>query len=164
MSSSNGRVDVNSSSQTQNLFALYDKIPSSQCSTYRDALEGQWDNTQLSLAYFSKENVQIIQNGIRAGVYNKSNSQYIIPPQNCDTLKIIMRGIYLQYAANKPTHISEQISQLNNMVLNYCIPQAYSEAKGYMKYLRDVGTLVVPIAHPILAKNNDKELVLKDWF
>jgi hypothetical protein len=50
------------------------------------------------------------------------------------------------------------------MVLNFCIQQVYSEAKGYMKYLSDASNMYVPIAHPILAKDDDKELVLKPWF
>ena len=75
-----------------------------------------------------------------------------------------MRSVFLQYSSNKPTHITEQIIALNKMVLNYCIGQVYSEAQGYMKYIDDVSTLAMPIAHPILANNKDKELVLKSWF
>jgi hypothetical protein len=33
-----------------------------------------------------------------------------------------------------------------------------------MKYIDDASTLVVPIAHPIMAENTDRELVLKPWF
>jgi hypothetical protein len=63
-----------------------------------------------------------------------------------------------------PGHISNQIESLNQMVLNFCIQQVYSEAKGYMKYLSDASNMYDPIAHPVLAKENDKELVLKPWF
>jgi hypothetical protein len=143
---------------------MYDKIPAHQCTTYRNPLEGQWDDSTLSNAYFSKENIQIIQNGIRAGVYKQSNNQYIVAPQDCDSLKIVMRSIYLQYSANLPGNVSGQIEALNQMVLNFCIQQVYSEAKGYMKYLSDASNMYVPIAHPILAKDDDKELVLKPWF
>jgi len=160
---SNGRIDIQSP-DTRSLFNMYDKIPAHQCSTYRNPLEGQWDDTTLSNAYFSKENIQIIQNGIRAGVYKQSNNQYVVAPQDCDSLKIVMRSIYLQYSANLPGNVSGQIEALNQMVLNFCIQQVYSEAKGYMKYLSDASNMYVPIAHPILAKDDDKELVLKPWF
>ena len=93
---SNGRIDIQSP-DTRSLFNMYDKIPAHQCSTYRNPLEGQWDDSTLSNAYFSKENIQIIQNGIRAGVYKQSNNQYVVAPQDCDSLKIVMRSIYLQY-------------------------------------------------------------------
>ena len=160
---SNGRIDIQSP-DTRSLFNMYDKIPAHQCSTYRNPLEGQWDDSTLSNAYFSKENIQIIQNGIRAGVYKQSNKQYVVAPQDCDSLKIVMRSIYLQYSANLPGNISSQIEALNQMVLNFCIQQVYGEAKGYMKYLSDASNMYVPIAHPVLAKDDDKELVLKPWF
>ena len=160
---SNGRIDIQSP-DTKSLFNMYDKIPAHQCTTYRNPLEGQWDDSTLSNAYFSKENIQIIQNGIRAGVYKQSNNQYVVAPQDCDSLKIVMRSIYLQYSANLPGNISGQIEALNQMVLNFCIQQVYSEAKGYMKYLSDASNMYVPIAHPVLAKDDDKELILKPWF
>jgi hypothetical protein len=160
---SNGRIDIQSP-DTRSLFNMYDKIPAHQCTTYRNPLEGQWDDSPLSNAYFSKENIQIIQNGIRAGVYKQSNNQYVVAPQDCDSLKIVMRSIFLQYSANLPGNVSNQIEALNQMVLNFCIQQVYSEAKGYMKYLSDASNMYVPIAHPILAKDDDKELVLKPWF
>ena len=161
--SNNGRVDIRSPN-TSNLFAMYDKIPANQCTTYRNPVEGIWDSNALANAFFSKENIQIIQNGIRSGVYEKSNGQYLIGPQDCDSLKIIMRSVFLQNSANQPDNIGQQIYELNQMVLNYCIPQVYGEAKGYMKYISDVSTLAVPIAHPIMAEDRDKELVLKPWF
>jgi hypothetical protein len=163
MSYLNGRVNIKTPN-TSHLFAMYDKIPANQCTTYRNPTEGLWDNTDLSNAFFSQENIKIIQNGIRAGVYHKSKGQYIIGPQDCDSLKIIMRSIFLQYSANFKNEVTEQVKQLNQMVLNYCIQQVYGEAQGYMKYINDVSTLAVPIAHPVMASNTDRELEWKGWF
>lgn len=159
----NGRINIKSPN-TSALFQMYDKIPANQCVTFRNATEGLWDQNSLSQAFFSQQNIQILQNGIRAGVYHKSNGQYTIGPQDCDSLKIIMRSVFLQYSANQPNNISQQIEELNKMVLNYCIQQVYSEAQGYMKYVDDASTLVVPIAHPVQASNNDRQLELKPWF
>ena len=75
-----------------------------------------------------------------------------------------MRSIYLQYSSNLPTNINEQIVALNKMVLNYCIPQVFSEAQGYMKYLSDASTMYTPMEPPVLAKENDKQLFLKSFF
>ena len=159
----NGRVDIKTPN-TSELFQMYDKIPANQCTTFRNATEGLWSENSLSNAFFSLQNIQIIQNGIRAGVYKRSNGQYVIGPQDCDSIKIIMRSVFLQHSANKPSNISQQIEELNKIVLNYCIQQIYSEAQGYMKYVDDVSTLVVPIAHPIQTSNNDRQLELKSWF
>ena len=159
----NGRVDIKTPN-TSKLFQMYDKIPANQCTTFRSATEGLWDDTILSQVYFSQQNIQIIQNGIRAGVYNRSNGQYIIGPQDCDSLKIIMRSIFLQYSANQPNNITQQVEELNKLVLEYCIQQVYSEAQGYMTYVNDVSTLVVPIERPVMTSNNDRQLELKSWF
>ena len=159
----NGRVDIKSPN-TSALFEMYDKIPANQCVTFRNPTEGLWTDTNLSQTFFSQQNIQIIQNGIRAGVYHKSNGQYTIGPQDCDSLKIVMRSIYLQHSANQPNNITQQVVELNKIVLNYCIQQVYSEAQGYMKYLDDASTLVVPIAHPVMADNTDRELEFKGWF
>jgi hypothetical protein len=159
----NGRVDIKTAS-TSDLFKMYDKIPAHQCTTFRNPTEGLWNDTVLSQVFFSRENIQIIQNGIRAGVYKRSNNQYVIGSQDCDSLKIIMRSVYLQYASNLPNNIPEQVAELNKLVLNYCIQQVYSEAQGYMKYVDDVSTLAVPIAHPVQASNTGREIEFKSWF
>jgi len=161
--SSNGRVDIEGP-RTPDLFQMYDKIPVNQCATFRDPTAGIWNNTKLSDGFFSSKNITIIQNGIRSGVYKRSSSQYTIGNQDEDTLKIIMRSIFLQHAANQPTNVEQQIYELNKMVWDYCIPQVYGEAQGYYKYISDASTMYKPIAPPILAKNNDKQLILKPWF
>jgi len=159
----NGRVDIKTP-DTSTLFQMYDKIPAGQIASFRNATEGLWNETTLSLAFFSQENIQMLQNGIRAGVYNRSNGQYIIGPQDYDALKIIMRSVYLQHSINQPDNFIQQIKALNQMVLDYCIQQVYSEAQGYMKYINDVSTLVVPIAPPVMADNTDRLLEFKRWF
>jgi hypothetical protein len=108
--------------------------------------------------------MKIVQNGIRAGVYNKSNGHYVIGEQNCDELQIIMRSIFLQFSKNLAIDIPGQIQKLNDLVLNYAVNQVYGEAEGYMKYKRDASTLVVPLSTPILSYSNDKQLELKHWF
>jgi hypothetical protein len=159
----NGRVDIKSPN-TSTLFQMYDKIPANQCVTFRNPTEGLWTSDSLSNAFFSQQNIQIIQNGIRAGVYHRSNGQYVIGPQDCDSLKIVMRSVFLQNSANQPNNITQQIAQLNKIVLEYCIQQVYSEAQGYIKYINDASTLVVPISHPVMANENDRQLELKPWF
>jgi len=165
---SNGRIDIinkTTSPDLSNLFAMYDKIPANQCATFREPTLGQWDETPLSKTYFSKENIQIIQNGIRTGVYKKSNQQYIVAPQDCDALKIIMRSVFLQHSSNQPNNIPQQIQELNKIVLDYCIFQVYSEAQSYMKYLHDVSTLAVPLATPIVETQKDKNnYLMPKWF
>ena len=111
MTCSNGRVDISQQTPPDiaQLFDLYDKIPAHQCSTYQEPTIGIWNETPISQAYFSKENIQIIQNGIRAGVFYRSNKQYVVGPQDCDSIKVIMRSVYLTHAANQSINLTQQI-------------------------------------------------------
>ena len=162
-SSTNGRVNI-LGPNTDIRFSMSDRIPIDQATSFRDAMTGNWNNTILSDTFFSAQNIKIIQNAIRVGVYKRSNGNYIIGEQNYDELKIIMRSIFLQHSKNLAINIREQIENLNKLVLDYSINQVYGEAEGYMKYKRDASTLVVPIAMPILSYSNDKQLELKKWF
>jgi len=159
----NGRINIKTPN-TSVLFNMYDKIPANQCVTFRNPTEGIWNDTPLSSAFFSGANLKILQNGIRAGVYVKSNKQYLIGEQDCDSLKIVMRSVFLQHSANQTSNVADQIGELNKIVLNYCIQQVYGEAQGYLKYLNDASTLVIPIAHPVMSDNTDRQLEFNRWF
>ena len=161
--STNGRLNILEPHMNQ--FSLYDKIPSSnQCETFHDAMTGNFTNSTLSQIYFSKENIEIIQNGLRAGVYEVSNHQYLIDNQNCDTLKIIMRSVFLQSSTNLPNNIREQIEALNKIVIEYCVKQIYSEAQAYINYKHDVSNMYTPMDRPTQPDYNNKTLELKHWF
>ena len=119
--------------------------------------------TLLSSVFFSLDNIEILQNALRAQVYLKTNKKYIIDKQNYDQLKIIMRGIYLQHALHKDDHIKEQVETLNKLVLDYCVPQLYSELMSYMKYKEDITTLPVPLKNPVYYAS-DKTIELNRFF
>ena len=113
----NGRINI-AGDNTMKRFELYDKIPINERENENfnsSALTGNWENSILSNAFFSGENISIIQNAIRAGVHAKTNGRYLISNQDIDTIKIIMRAIYLQHCKNLPTNITEQIQELNTI-------------------------------------------------
>jgi hypothetical protein len=74
-----------------------------------------------------------------------------------------MRSVFLQYSLHKSTNIREQVEQLNQIVLNYCVPRVYSELMSYLKYKEDISTLPVPQENPIFLAP-DKTLELKHFF
>jgi hypothetical protein len=85
-----------------------------------DMLRGNWEQTNLSRAFFSPENIKVLQNQIRKEVNVRSGTKnYMIDDQSVDELKIIMRGMYYQYARNLETNIKEQVSDLNNKVIDF---------------------------------------------
>lgn len=159
----NGRVNI-ISPDTNALFAMKDKIQAGENMDFRQAMTGNWYDTKLSDAFFSGQNIQALQNGLRAGVYKRSNNQYLISEQSPDELKIVMRSIFLQYSRNEAQGIPSQIAALNKLVLDYAIGQVYGAAEGYMKYKQDASTMYDPIAHPVMSAVKDKQLVLKKWF
>ena len=114
-----------------------------------DMLRGNWEKTTLSRAFFSPENIKQLQNSIREGVYRESgDKKYVIDNQSVDELKIIMRGIYYQYARNLEANITEQIKDLNTKVIDWSIPHILSAVDHYYYYINDISHLPVPMQQP----------------
>ena len=158
----NGRVNI-VTPDTKTQFALYDKIPV-KVDAFQDALQGNVYNTQLSDAYFSRENIQIIQNALKKGVYDKSNGNIVIDNQSEDKIVSVMRSMYLQHSKNLNTNIREQITELNKHVLNFCVPNVYSEAVAYLKYKQDASTMHMPMNAPLYSSKTNKTLEMKPFF
>jgi|UniRef100_A0A6C0EMN9 Family of unknown function (DUF5761) len=155
----NGRVNILEPPDATVQFKMMERIAiKNKATEFRNPLEGVWETNTLARVFFSAENVQILQNGLRAGVYRLSQGKYVIPPQNQDALKIIMRSTFLQYAKNAPDHIPEQVETLNNLVWDYAIPFVYNEAVSYVRYLEDQSTLVVPLDREVRPDREYKQL------
>lgn len=159
--SSNGRIDI----LGPNPMALFDKIPiSKNNNSYHDALTGNWTDSPISRAFFSKENLLIIQNAIRKNVYDKSQRRFLIDYQNYDELKVVMRAVYLQNSINNPNDCTQQIKALNKIVIDYCVKHVYSEALGYIQYKKDASNMYTLMDRPVYANNSEKVLELKNFF
>ena len=160
----NGRVNIIQPPDMSLQFQMTEKIMvANKASSYHDAMNGILEDNILSRVFFSEGNIQILQNGLRAGVYKMSDGKYVIPNQNINNLKIIMRSTYLQHAEHKNDNITKQVEDLNKIVLTYCIPSVYGEAIGYEKYCQDQSTLVVPLELPQHHDRKYKQLELKPW-
>jgi len=160
----NGRVNIIQPPDMSIQMKMSEKIMiSNKANDYRGALNGVFENNILATVFFSSGNIQILQNGIRAGVYDKSGGLYFIPNQNIDNLKIIMRSTYLQYAEHRPTDITQQVERLNKIVLDYCVPSVYNEAIGYERYCQDQSSLIVPLELPSNHDRDFKQLEMNPW-
>lgn len=161
----NGRVNVLEPEDKNARFKMFEKISiKNKATEYREPLANVWENNVLSQVYFSAGNIQILQNALRKGVFDLSKGKYIVPNQNIDALKIIMRSNYLTYAEHHNDDITGQVERLNNLVLDYCIPFVFNETKFYMKYLEDQSTIAMPFDK---SNKNDrvyKQLEPKFWF
>ena len=148
---SNGRVNfsrtgVSSASQLPG----FDYRKTSVASEAADAIRGNMTANPLNQTFFSPANVQIVQNKLRREVYDRSGGEFLIDNQSVDELLIVMRAMYLQYGKNQPTHIREQIEELNQVVADWAVPKIVSECSMHKTYLHDIQNLPVPLAQPVL--------------
>lgn len=146
----NGLVDIAILQDPDAMFRMHERVNIRNKPTeYSEALNGTLEWNVLAQVYFSAENIQIVQNALRANIYKLSVGKINIPNQNVDNLKIIMREIYMEYAEHYPKDIKGQVERLNKLVLDYAVPNVYSEAVSYFKYLVDQSTLPMPINRPL---------------
>ena len=151
---SNGRVNI-MGPNTSTLFSMMDKIPVNTNTNYQNVIATNLQRSPLSDKYFSKENIQVIQSGIRKGVYYKSQKRISVDEQPEDQIVTIMRSMYLQYSKNLDTNIQQQVDDLNSYVLNFCINNVFNEAVAYLKYREDASTMHIPITHPIYSNKTN---------
>lgn len=112
-----------------------------------------FEETLLTFLFFSKQNVQNIQNIIKYKVYQKTNK--IVDQQNVNELLIIMRSIYLEYSSHPPmlndqmpeelkkqiiNMYTSEVKRLNDIVIDYVFPNVLSGLQQYIAYLRDAST------------------------
>ena len=160
---SNGKINI-MGPNTSTLFSMMDKIPINTNTNYQNVLATNFMRSPLSDSYFSKQNIQSIQNGIRHGVYIKSQKRISVDEQPEDQIVTVMRSMYLQYSKNLDTNIQMQVNELNTRVLNFCVNNVYNEAVAYLKYREDASTMHIPIMHPIYSNKTNKVLEQKPWF
>ena len=161
--SANGRVNI-TGPNISTKFSMMDRIPLNTKTDYSNVLTGTFEKTRLSDAYFSQNNIQIIQNGLRKGVYDKSGGTILVDNQPQDQVVSVMRSIFFQHSKNLDNNIPQQIQELNSYVINYCVKHVYSEAVAYLKYKHDSSNMHMPMSAPVHSNKTDKTLELKPWF
>ena len=114
-----------------------------------EALYGIQETSTLNQLFFSKKNMEIIQNMIRYNVYEKSEKKYIIDKQSDIELEIIMRSIYLQHSPNLPNKTKEQIAYLNKLVSDWSVEQILPEVNQYFGYMKEIEYMPMPFDLPL---------------
>jgi hypothetical protein len=119
-------------------------------SNTRAVFKNMHGDTLLTNLFFSEANISNIQKLVRLQVYQKM--EMVIDDQSIDELLIIMRSVYIQFAAHpplldasQPREIQEkiiqknveQVDQLNKRVVNEIVPMVVSGIKQHLAYLRD---------------------------
>jgi len=114
-----------------------------------EALYGIQETSKLNQLFFSKQNMENIQNMIRYNVYLKSDKKFLIDKQSDIELEIIMRSIYLQHSPNLPDKTKEQLEYLNKLVSDWCVGQIIPEINQYIGYIKEIEYMPLPIDLPL---------------
>ncbi len=117
--------------------------------SYYKAAIGSGCQTILSKAFFSMQNIDIIQNALRYKVWQQSHYHALISRQSNDELISVMRATYLQYCKNQEHNIPGQIADLNELVVDQLVPSLLSEITGYLLYLKDKFGGLSPLPPPV---------------
>ena len=70
-----------------------------------------------------------------------------------------MRSIYFTYGKNNPSHIKEQITELNNLVLAEVVPKILSAIEGEIRYLFDASSNPMPLALPQFMSSKGEKIL-----
>ena len=131
----------------------------------REATRGVHEADALSNTFFSHDNINALQHGLRFRVYKESGGKHTIDNQSEDELKIVMRGIYLEHANHRPFMIVDEVRRLNARVLDFCVPRVLREIDMYVKYLHDSSSAPTYMSH---AQNTSvkgsKSMEMKPFF
>ena len=118
----------------------------------------------LYKTYFSVENIKILQNGLRAGLYDISKERFVFPQETTSVnLQLIMKSIISRFGDYTKHDITKEIEMLNEKVLDYCIPFVYKAALSYEIFLKDQLQLIVPLEHSVQSDRDYKQLQSKLW-
>jgi hypothetical protein len=130
----------------------------------KEATKNIHSDSNLSRVYFSKENIDLLQDMVRYQVYEQSNRQHVVERQSDTELEVIMRHFYLTYGRNQPDRITEQVAELNTYVVNECVPMILSSVEQYLAYRLRISQQPVPLARSInLSSKGEKQLQPNHW-
>lgn len=119
-----------------------------------DSVKGILEQSDVNKIFFSKANIDALQQMIRYNVY-KTNNNAIISLQSEEELFIIMRSILLQYGNMVTPEPIEEVKRLNKILVDKITNKMNSEVAGYVGYIVDMEKLPEPIQLPeYLNKNN----------
>jgi hypothetical protein len=129
-------------------FELFQASVNDNSVNFNGSIKSILSDSKLSDIFFSRQNIDNLHYEIINRVFQRSNGQFKIGKQSEIQLQIVMRSIFLQEAKHLNCNFKKQISDLNEKVLEFCIPRIMTEINQFLGYKKDVNTMPVPLAHP----------------
>lgn len=127
-----------------------------------DAIKGNFNKNCLNDVFFSDDNIEALQTGMRNMVLNATEGREVIGRQSDIELKIIMKAIYLEYGKNLNDNILDQVKDLNKKVLDYAVPRILVQIKQYKTYVRDASNVHVPMDRSVNVSNKGSKTLYRD--
>lgn len=127
-----------------------------------DAIKGNFNKNCLNDVFFSDDNIEALQIGMRNMVSNVTEGREVIGRQSDIELKIIMKAIYLEYGKNLNDNILDQVKDLNKKVLDYAVPRILVQIKQYKTYVRDASSVHVPMDRSVNVSNKGSKTLYRD--
>ena len=178
----NGRVNI-LSKRPPNFDYEYSKGCSSDG---YDIVSRDLGHTPVSALFFSRQNIDALQEGICNKVFNESNGRFRIGRQSETELKIIMRSIYFeslrvctpgimkQIQSTNPLQkpiqqnkdvVLQQVRSLNQKVLDWSVHEILNNMQQFERYQEDVSKLPNPIDRPsFVSSAGSKSLEFQSFF
>jgi hypothetical protein len=140
----NGRVDLLSPAPALQI-PQFQRMNIDNTSFRAEATLGQIAPNTLNSLFFSPENIEALQQGIRYRIYVETDGKSVIGRQSDTELKIVMRSIYYQHAKHSNQDLVTQVRELNAKVLDWVVPEVLSNVKQYEMYKRDASSIPMPL-------------------
>jgi hypothetical protein len=140
----NGRIDTLPHAN-YGMYALFETGNDKISQFNREAIIGVHQQTPLNELFFSRQNIEALQVGIRNMVSMRTNGEFIIGKQSEVELQVIMRAIYLKDAKHLNHDILKQVKELNSQVIDFCVPRIIEEVRMFKYYKKDIGSLPIPL-------------------
>lgn len=99
--------------------------------------------------FLSQENLKIIQKQLVISVFKKSNKKYKIPFQDPKSIITVMKYMYNFFGTDLPFNVKEQITELNQKVVDELTPSIIINLDSYYQYLIDSSTQPTLLDLPI---------------
>jgi hypothetical protein len=118
---------------------------------YWDIIKNVEERNPLMDFFFSKKNLDHLQNLIINMISHQSDGSYKISRQSDSELLTVMRGIYIQTPKNnfaEGKEFKNEICKINKNVLDFVVPKLIVNIQGYLGFVRDNGNDPMPHAQP----------------
>lgn len=147
-----GTIDTPTNNKNYNM-PLYGENKNDNWGNISDnMLKGALTSTPLSELFFSRDNVNRLQQKIKYEVFRRSQGKYLMKTnQNESDLLVVMRAVYISDALNSPYRIVHQVKLLNNKVIERIVDEMITNIKTNEEYLNQLDKPINPIPLPVCA-------------